>query len=314
MPEPNASVPATQDTGGQPQPQATPQATPAAASGGAPFLQINDRTVYRTQEDAVKGWNELQGSYTKLTPWAEATGRWAKSVDEGGFGLADASPEVVEQLLDELARRRYEEAQAKSASAPKQGDGQLDASKLTPEWQEHVRVLREQAQFVTKEDLESFRAQQEQQRQENAVEVAVKEGQSILAAEVKAAGLEADPDYLEDVFTAIENRITKVSTAGYDKAGNRQIKTGSPEDRFLKGDTAVRQAIIKEYFKPYLDRMEAYNKSKSAAQANAKTQAMGSQPRPLAPAGGQAAPTPGKRLSESELRQGLLAHLAGQSA
>src|SRR5258706_6567092 len=93
----------------------TPAAAPPAAAATPPFLKVNDRTSYNSADDAIKGYNELQGRVTSLSAWEAMI---SAPIEKGGFGLTD--PKQVAALLDELAdiRAKQNQSATPTANAP----------------------------------------------------------------------------------------------------------------------------------------------------------------------------------------------------
>lgn len=100
--EPAANDPGTQDAGGG-------DAGDTQGGGGdeSYFLEVDDRTRYRTAEDAKTGFQEASQRIIELTPWQQIASE---------YGLTD--PQDVAALLDELAELR---ARAAAPSAPERG-------------------------------------------------------------------------------------------------------------------------------------------------------------------------------------------------
>lgn len=92
------------------------QGTPEAPKVEEPFLRVNDRTVYKTREEALKGYEESGKRISALSKWEKA-GR------EGGL----EDPQSLPQLLNELRELRAAKAAA-AQTAPKGTE-----TKLTPE-------------------------------------------------------------------------------------------------------------------------------------------------------------------------------------
>jgi hypothetical protein len=62
-PEVDVDVDAQQDPAG------TDQTDPAPAKPEEPYLAVNDRTVYKTKDDAVRGYNEAANRIAQLSAW-----------------------------------------------------------------------------------------------------------------------------------------------------------------------------------------------------------------------------------------------------
>jgi len=278
------ATPATQEAAPQTTPQSQPaQATPAAG-GEQWFLDLGDnRTRYRSREDAVKGIQEAQARILELDPWAKFSGSLK---NELGY---DVTPEAINewltQLNDLLLAARGKQA-TPVAGAP--------ATQVSPEIAALQAKLQALEQGVVGE-------------QDARTQAAVEQGRSFLAQEAKAAGLPEDAEFVGEMFDAICDAVMKVSRDKDDK-----LIPGSPEDRYFRGDAGVRQAIIKEHLTRRLQWFDSYAKRGNANYANQKLNAQRSQPRNL-PASGGAAPVATTRPSESERMATLRAIVAGEA-
>ena len=83
---------------------------PTPAKPEEPYLSVNDRTVYKTKDDAVRGYNEAASRIAQLSGWE-------KQAKE--YGLSD--PKQLQAVANELLALRKEKADAaaKLASTPK---------------------------------------------------------------------------------------------------------------------------------------------------------------------------------------------------
>lgn len=90
----------------------------------SPFLQINDRTSYKTKDDAIAGWNEAQKTITSLSEFKKVFAE---------YGAKDADPAFVRSVLQEYitlrdaAKKAKETPQTATPSADKEFEG------MTPE-------------------------------------------------------------------------------------------------------------------------------------------------------------------------------------
>jgi len=129
----------------------------AGAGGGAdePFLPVNDRTVYKTREDAVKGYNEAQKRITSLSEYEKV----AKD-----FGITD--PKTVRQLFQELVQTRKEKAEAAKKQTTTSADADEEA--LSDEDKKAIKWLEKRgvnAGLVSKKDFDTLKAELAELRQ-----------------------------------------------------------------------------------------------------------------------------------------------------
>lgn len=137
-----------QDPSGD-EPTAQDPATPEE-----PFLPVNDRTVYRTREDAIRGYNEAANRIAALSAWEKSAKQW---------GLSD--PRQFDAVAQELLELRKQLASAGKAAAPeKSGPADPKAKEA-----EQVKAYLKANGFISKEEqeeaLKELRAQLDEIRQ-----------------------------------------------------------------------------------------------------------------------------------------------------
>jgi len=289
----------------------TPAAAPPAAAATPPFLKVNDRTSYNSADDAIKGYNELQGRVTSLSAWEAMI---SAPIEKGGFGLTD--PKQVAALLDELADIRAKQNQSATPTANAPGSTAAAVQKaaagdriayesLSPEWKAHVDYLK-QLGYVTSDALKPLQEQvqslSEAQEAAYAAEVnnAVSHGTSILEGVMKETGIAITPELLEQVGNSVGSRIDRDS---YDQNG--RIIPNSLADQFLRGNEAERKAIITKEFDLFLQFGNAFSTAKTASYVANKNAAQSGQPRAL-PQGSPPASTPRTgRMTEDQRKAAL---------
>ena len=119
--------------------------TPPNDQPEEPFLRVNDRTVYKSKDDAVRAYDEAGKRIASLTAWEKA----AK-----GYGID--RPEVLTSIFDETLSLRekvkeLEKLQAKPNAQPTQSDPE------TPEDKKALAYLKNvlpKLGYVPKEELE----------------------------------------------------------------------------------------------------------------------------------------------------------------
>lgn len=116
-------------------------ATPAAeAKPEEPYLSVNERTVYKTKDDAVRGYNEAASRIAQLSGWE----KMAKQ-----YGLSD--PKQLDAVAKELLElRKSKEDAAKQASTPK-SDPADPKAKETQQVRDYLKNLG----YISKEDQET---------------------------------------------------------------------------------------------------------------------------------------------------------------
>jgi len=309
--DPNAgATPPAVDSATPPESSSAP-ATPPAATPQQPFLKVNDRTSYLSPEDAIKGYQELQGRVTSLSQWEQLI---AAPIDKGGFGITD--PKQVAALLDELAEHRTKsQGQQATPATPNRSDAatvqaaaagdRVAYESLSPEWKAHVDYLNKLG-YVTKDALKPIEEklnaydQREAEAHAQAIDNAVAHGTTLLEGVIKSAGITVTPEQLEEIGGVVGSAIDRVS---YDAQG--RIIPNSLADQFLRGNEATRRGIIEKQFELFTKFGESFATAKSASYVQAKQAAQSSQPRTLPQGSSPASTTRTKRMTEDERKKAL---------
>jgi hypothetical protein len=129
------------DVDAQQDPEAEGQTDPELAKPEEPYLAVNDRTVYKTKDDAIRGYSEAANRIAQLSGWEKQ----AKA-----YGLND--PRQLDAVAKELLELRQKVADAaKQVSQPKQSD---QADPKAKETAQTIKWLRDQG-FISKEEQEA---------------------------------------------------------------------------------------------------------------------------------------------------------------
>jgi hypothetical protein len=184
-----------------------------------PYLSVNERTVYKTKDDAVRGYNEAASRIAQLSGWEKR----AKQ-----YGLS--TPEQLDAVANELLALRKEkaEAAAKIASAPKV-DANDPKAKETAQVREYLKNLG----YISKEDqdsaLKELRDQIAELKQSGTQSEELRfqnqeaEARQDLAGYMSAAGIKDDANgtkaqvigtLVKDWINGSEERIEKWSKGG----------------------------------------------------------------------------------------------------
>lgn len=206
--------------------------TPVPDPQPEPFLRVNDRTVYKTQEDAVKAYSEAGNRIKELSAWEKEMKQ---------YGIKD--PQTASALLNELRQLRSQQEEAKkAASTPK-----AEATNLTKEEREvrdYLKKVNPELGFVTKDDIKALQdelASMKQERAsstENEFKSAVEEGKAKVSSWMSEAKI-SDPDgekiavvesLIRDWVNSDDERVArfyqssysreKLLREGYDRAVN----------------------------------------------------------------------------------------------
>ena len=281
----------------------TPQVSPAGDGTATqePFLTIDDRTSYKTREDAVKGWQDTKQRAIELSPWGEFAKRYR-------FETAEDAEAVLAEYLD--LKKQAEAAAAQPAPVAVNEYKQLSNEdiyaraqggdkKAEREWNRRfVEQNAEEAGYVKKDYVDNkfneVRQADAATREEARVNAALSDGENILKELLGKEGIE-DTEQVEDAYAAIERWILKQSR---DK--NNNIINGSLEAQFLAGADS-RRKVIEQGIARYLKPIGGYVAKKTAATATQKEKAIAAAPKPL-PAGNTVQPpAAGKGKARTDL-------------
>lgn len=227
--------------------------TPSGDEGGAEdtdFLVVNDRTRYRTREDAITAYSEAGQRINELSPYADIIER---------AGIDD--PSTLQDILVDYQRLRSaaqgqvtREDKGQPASPARQeaiaSDPSLsDADRKNIEYlkrlgyspaESTLKVIEEKLKSLTETVNQKFGqfdsvASQLNQGQQQAL---IEQGQTHLASLLEERGYQATPRTLNFLENAITNWMQANS---YTKQGN--LIPGSPLDRFFRGGRNLRDAV-----------------------------------------------------------------------
>ena len=164
------------------------------------FLTVDDRTRYKTSEDAQKAFKEAGERIATLSTWDKEIGK-----------AYNADPQQVAAALDEYLQMKEAQAQADAQKAAEQGktaDVQathsVDESKLTPKEREALAWIKKVAPalgFVPKADLDALKTKIDQLETGVAgqsaarLEAQEQEGSGQLKQMITAAKLPTDPKF-----------------------------------------------------------------------------------------------------------------------
>ena len=122
-----------------------------------PFLQVNERTIYKTPDEAKAGFVEAQKTITSLSGM--------KTLVESYVGKGNASPEVIKSLFEELVAARAEKAAAAAKTKNTSSGGDEDprfegkSAEQIAEIKKADKWFQDQAEkrgYVTKESIKAL--------------------------------------------------------------------------------------------------------------------------------------------------------------
>jgi hypothetical protein len=217
-----------------------------------PFLHVNDRTVYKTREDATRGYNEAANRIQSLSKWEAQAKQW---------GLKD--PSELDAVAQEILTLRKEKAEAAKVLAATGGvkpatDSADPKAKEAAQVREYLKGLG----YISKEDqeeaLKDLREQMAEMQSNGRQSIEQKfQNQEADAQETVNGWLVADG--VKDDGTG--TKMAVVGTLIKDWINNSDDRI----ERWSKGGTSAK-ALIKE---GYDYTMSAIGWAKSATTGNA---------------------------------------------
>jgi len=262
-----------------------------AAKGGdaEDFLIVNDRTRYRTRDEALAAYREAGDRISELSPYATLLEK---------HGITE--PTVLNDVLQDYLRlRKQAETQVsrESGGAPAKEVTSSKLDQLSDKDRENFEYLKklgftpaEAFQKATEDRIKALetllqdrigqldqgtRALSDRQQQ-----VTVEAGQSYLAQLLESKGYKAAPAAQE----FLENGITDwIQSKSYDRQG--RLIPGSLAERFGRGGRAM-QEVVAEGFERALNAMASLQIQKDGQYQDSKRQKIRNTPKAL-PKGSQ---------------------------
>ena len=196
-----------------------------------PFLPVNDRTVYRTREDAVRGYNEAANRIQQLSQWEREAKQW---------GLAD--PTQFRAVANELLQLRREKAEAAAQAGRQNVERQANPADPKAKEAAQVREYLKQQGFISKEEqaeaLKELREFMEEQRQQGAQSTELRfQTQEADARDDVAGYLETDG--FKDDGTGMKMSIVGTLIKDWINGSDERV------DQWSRGGRAA-QALVKE--------------------------------------------------------------------
>jgi len=209
-----------------------------------PFLKINDRTVYKTSDDAVKGFNEAQQTITSLS-------EFKKVLKELG-ATENADAQYLKGVLTEYLQLASEREKAKAASktkvTPSEEDKEFEGvdPQVVAQTKRGRQWLKDNAAkvgLISKDDYDKLRQEFDEfkgsfsQKEEQEREAAIEEGQQSVTKWLGDAKVELEPQErvkLENLIAAYVNSDQGLT------------------QRWLRGDRAAKMELIKEGYTMFL--------------------------------------------------------------
>jgi len=207
------------------------QTDPSVAKEDEPYLAVNDRTTYRTREDAIKGYNEAANRIQQLSGWEKQAKQW---------GLND--PQQLTAVAQELLALRKEKADA----AKQAGIKSTTKASTDPKAKEaeQVREYMKNLGYVSKSDQdEALKELREQiaemrdsgtQSREMYFQNLEEESRGDLDSMLTAKGIQDD---------ASKTKATVIGTLIKDWINNSDERV----DQWSKGGVAAK-ALVKQGF------------------------------------------------------------------
>ena len=195
-----------------------------------PFLPVNDRTIYRTREDAIRGFNEAANRIQQLSQWEKEARQW---------GLGD--PTQLRAVANELLQLRREKAEAAAQAGRRNVEPPNPADPKAKEAAQVREYLKQQG-FISKEEqaeaLKELREFMEEQRQQGAQSTELRfQTQEADARDDVAGYLETDG--FRDDGTGMKMSIVGTLIKDWINGSDERV------DQWSRGGRAA-QALVKE--------------------------------------------------------------------
>jgi len=196
-----------------------------------PFLPVNDRTVYKTREDAIQGYNAAAQRIQELSAWEKSAKQW---------GLGD--PRQFDAVANELLQLRREKAEAAAQAGKRNTSEPKDPTDPKAKEAAQVREYMKNLGYVSKEDQEEALKElreavaemrnQGSQSRELGFQLQEADARDDVAGYIAAAGFK-DPSgvkanvvgtLIKDWINSSEERIDEWSKGG--RAAKALVKQG----------------------------------------------------------------------------------------
>lgn len=204
-----------------------------------PFLTVNDRTSFATQEEAIKSFDEAGNRISELTPFHKV------AVDE--FGL-DSSEELKQVLAEYIELKNAGTSQEKDDSGTVETDAKVDSDGFTTEQNDAIKALKVLG-LPTGEDFKKLQAELTSVREsrdtdrETNYQNLIRTGRSVALEMFKTENIPTELH--ENAETFIRGYLER---GGTDK--NEQLVYDSALERFYRGG-ADQQAAVQEAMDAY---------------------------------------------------------------
>jgi hypothetical protein len=218
----------------------------------APFLSVNERTVYKTQDDAVRGYNEAANRIAQLSAWEKQAKQWGLT-DPGQ--LSDVAKELLELRKSQAAAAKQIETPKVDPKDPKAAEAQQVRDYLKglgyiskEDQAEAIRELREQIDAMKQSGSRSEELRFQNQEAE---------AQSDLAGYIATAGVKDDAQgtkvailgtLIKDWVNNSDERIERWSRGGV--SAKALIKEGTDTMIKLLGWKAAQSTGAAPQLKP----------------------------------------------------------------
>lgn len=221
-----------------------------------PFLVVNDRTKYATQEDAIRGYSEAQAAITRLSPLE-------KTIKAFGLESADDLKEVLEDYAVRISMKKETPQPEKTTMTAKTEstdevlspedekalkwlEKSLKRLGVTPDKiAETVKAERE-ALSQRIEQIEARSAASDQQRDADAIQ----DGQSVLSELLEKDGIKVEGEDRERVEEFIATIIMR-GAERLNAKGEKVWVKDSLADRFFNQGPKSRRAVMDETYKEF---------------------------------------------------------------
>lgn len=223
------------------------------------FLKVNDRTAFKTAEDAIRSFEEAGNRIGSLS-------QWEKFARQHGINTPE---EMVQVFSEAFQARQRPKSNAQDGAKPDAAE-----TEFKPEEKQAIDFLKK-AGFLTADQIADMRAQLDvsnrtvQEQEQRELESRVDEGRTELHRLFKEKGYvgadgKLDPELQESAEAIITNWLNSVSL---DPASGK-AKTDSPLYKLFYGTRAERDGVVAEGFSRVMRVLER-GTAKTAARVEA---------------------------------------------
>jgi len=234
--------------------------------GDKPFLTVNERTSFKTAEDAVKSFGESGERIKTLS-------QWERLKDSFGVETVEEAEELLNELVDHRARVKAVGDRDQDAGKPVDKPVDDPSSGLSDEDKKAVAYFKRLGVPISGDmdglhkqigELKTALQTSQDSDNERHASAMIESGRSVLSELVKGADLLGEDQKSNQKLELRAERAIRSyleDTSLDEKTGD--VRPGSPLARFYRGGNGQRE-VVKEAFDDFLETFN-YGKSRGVA-------------------------------------------------